>query len=417
MAKYKNINYLQHSLFIIFGVYLYFNSLYSQVNISTGSYYQNFGASNITTWTNNSTFPGWYFGTGTFQGNTPNLVSSPNSYNAGGYYSYNCGSDAKIGSRASGSASTLRYGVVLRNTTGQPIQSVRVNYTGFQMSLAENGSNVNTIAFSYSVATSAPPIGGGGTNYTGLNFTQIQNSTIAGSNQITGYLCTQSVSISACIPVSIANNSYILLRWTDTDDTNNDHHMAIDDVVVEFDLTGNACSILLPLELIDFHLNQDKDVTNLFWQTASEKNTNYFEIEKSLDGLNFEKIGSKKAQGNSYENTNYTFINYQAVDEIAYYRLKMVDVDEQYSYSKIISTNSFVHELPKVYSDANQLIIDNAKESMMYLFDLSGKEILSTEITELRQTIPFNQNITSGVFFVKFIYSNKVLNQKIIISN
>lgn len=417
MVKCKNIHFFKHSLFIIIGVYLNFNSYFAQVNITTGSYYQNFGTSNITAWTNNSTFPGWYFGTGTFQGNTPNLVSSPNSYNAGGYWSYNCGSDAKIGSRASGSASTLRYGVVLRNTTGQPIQSLRVNYTGFQMSLAENGSNVNTIAFSYSVAATAPPIGGGGTNFAGLNFTQLQNNTTGGSSQSLGYLCTQSVSISACIPVTIANNSYILLRWTDSDDSNNDHHMAIDNVVVEFDLTGNACSILLPLELTDFHLNQDKDVVNLFWQTASEKNTNYFDVEKSKDGVYFEKIGSKKAQNNSYENTNYTFTNYQAINEIAYYRLKMVDVDEQYSYSKIISTNSFIQELPKIYSDANQLIIDNAQESMMYLFDLSGKEILSAEMTESRQIIPFSQNIPSGVFFVRFIYSNKVHNQKIIISN
>lgn len=182
---------------------------------------------------------------------------------------------------------------------------------------------------------------------------------------------------------------------------------------------GNCAppNIILPIELIDFYIIPIENRNQIIWKVVDEINIKHYDIEKSHDGLSFEKIATVYAQGEVYKITDYSFLDDDIANRISYYRLKIVDIDEQYSYSKIISTNSFVQELPKIYSDANQLIIDNAQQSMMYLFDLSGKEILSAEITESRQIIPFNQNMTSGVFFVRFIYSNKVHNQKIIISN
>jgi len=182
---------------------------------------------------------------------------------------------------------------------------------------------------------------------------------------------------------------------------------------------GNCAppNIILPIELIDFYLIPIKNGNQIIWKVVDEINIKHYDIEKSYDGLSFEKIATVYAQGEVYKIIDYSFLDDDIANTISYYRLKIVDVDEQYSYSKIISTNSFIQELPKIFSDANQLIIDNAQQSMMYLFDLSGKEILSAEITESRQIIPFSQNIPSGVFFVRFIYSNKVHNQKIIISN
>ena len=146
--------------------------LYGQVNITTSNYSQNFGTSNITSWTDNVTFQGWYQ-TGTIRGYA-NFASAVNSANSGGFYTYNCGSNASIGSRASGSVPTVRYGLVLRNTTGSTINNFRVSYTGYQMSLAQNGDTINTIAFEYSVSIIPPPISGSGTTFPSLNFTNIQ---------------------------------------------------------------------------------------------------------------------------------------------------------------------------------------------------------------------------------------------------
>ena len=228
--------------YFIFFVLLSIGRLHGQVNISTTNYSQNFGTSNITAWTDNSTFTGWYQ-TATFRGYA-NFASAVNGFNSGGFYTYNCGSNASIGSRASSSApnSLIYYGVLLRNTTGSTINSIRLSYTGYQMSLAENQANINAIAFDYSVAATAPPIAGSGIPFTSLDFVQVApNSNSAGSaSQLNWFPCSQTRTLSACIPVTILNNSYLLQRWTDTNDPANDHHMAIDDVSVDFDYSLNS---------------------------------------------------------------------------------------------------------------------------------------------------------------------------------
>lgn len=220
-------------------------SLPAQVAVPTGSYFQNFGVTDINSWTNNVTYPGWYMA-GTFQSHLDITAAPPS--NTGGFYTYECNgnNDQKIGSRASGGSGTLRYGVVLQNTTGSAVSHVRVTYKGYQLSLAQNG-NTNVIAFDYIVGTTAPGISAsGGTGVAALNFTQLQSNGSSGSSQVMGYPCTQMATMSACITAAIPNNSYILLRWTDVDDSGNDHHMAVDDIDVQFlstNLTVNSATI------------------------------------------------------------------------------------------------------------------------------------------------------------------------------
>ncbi len=217
----------------------------AQVSVPTGSYLQNFGVVDINSWTNNVTYPGWYM-VGTFQSHLDITAAAPS--NTGGFYTYECNgnNDQKIGSRASGGSGTLRYGVVLQNTTGSAVSHVRVTYKGYQLSLAQNG-NTNVIAFDYIVGATAPGISAsGGTGVAALNFTQLQSNGSSGSSQVMGYPCTQMATMSACITAAIPNNSYILLRWTDVDDSGNDHHMAIDDIDVQFlstNLTVNSATI------------------------------------------------------------------------------------------------------------------------------------------------------------------------------
>lgn len=220
-------------------------TLPAQVAVPTGSYFQDFGTVDINAWTNNVTYPGWYMA-GTFQSHQNITASSPS--NTGGFYTYECNgnNDQKIGSRASGGSGTLRYGVVLQNTTGSAVSHVRVAYKGYQLSLAQNGAT-NVIAFDYVVSATPPAISAsGGTGVTALNFTQLQSNASSGSSQVMGYPCTQMANIASCITATIPNNSYILLRWTDVDDAGNDHHMAIDDIDVQFlstNLTVNSATI------------------------------------------------------------------------------------------------------------------------------------------------------------------------------
>ena len=220
-------------------------TLVSQVSVTTGSYFQDFGTTDILSWTNNITYQGWYM-SGTFQSHISITAAAPS--NTGGFYTYECNgnNDQKIGSRASGSSGTIRYGVILQNNTGSAINQISVSYTGYQLSLAQNG-NTNVIGFDYIVSASLPAITAtGGTAVAALNFTQLQSNGASGSAQVMGYPCTQFANMATCINVSIPVGSYILLRWSDPDDSGNDHHMAIDDLNVQFlatNLTASSATI------------------------------------------------------------------------------------------------------------------------------------------------------------------------------
>lgn len=385
----------------------------SQVSITTDTYFQNFGTTNITSWTNNSTFQGWYIGTGTHRGYA-DITASANSFNSGGYYTYNCGSDAKIGSRGSGSATLLYYGVVLQNNTGSTISSIKVTYSGYQMSLAENGAT-NTINFEYIIGATPPSITAAtGTNVPALNFTQLQSNGSSGSSQLNWYPCTQiRAAISACVPVTLTNGNYILLRWKDVDDSGNDHHMAIDNVEVAFDLSGGTCLVFLPIELLYFNANYNGKTVDLNWETASEINNDYFTIERSSDGVNFESLSTTKGAGNSTNKIKYSDADTSPLNGISYYRLKQTDFDGNFSYSQIvtveandpiefslfpnptnnglitISSKETTNEYIEIINDLGQLVLREKIKTNLTEFDISkfGKGIYMVILTSNEKVI------------------------------
>ena len=78
----------------------------------------------------------------------------------------------------------------------------------------------------------------------------------------------------------------------------------------------------------------------LYWTTATEKNNMGFEIQRSGDGYNFNKIGfvhTKAASGNSSLKLNYGFSDIGFSTGANYYRLKQTDRDGKFMYSGIIA--------------------------------------------------------------------------------
>lgn len=331
---------------ILLIVFLFFTTLYlSQVSITTSNYSQNFGTSAIASWTNNSTFPGWYVNDVTEFVSDINITAAAPT-NTGGVYVYRCsgGTDRKIGSRASIGTGTIHYGLRIRNNTGSTINSITISYTALQLSLAENNSNVNTNTFSYRVVSSPTTITdlttGMYTNVAALNYTAPNSHGGPGtSNQVNGIPCTTSSLITACVPVVIQNNGEIMLRWTDIDNSANDHHLAIDNVQVLFHF-DNACAITLPIELLEFKGSENGDDNLLQWSTASERDNDYFILEKSFDGINWIEFSKINGAGNSTEQQNYQAIDYSVDKIVNYYRLRQVDFNGVFNYIDIISIDN-----------------------------------------------------------------------------
>ncbi|RYY27453.1 MAG: T9SS type A sorting domain-containing protein [Chitinophagaceae bacterium] len=95
-------------------------------------------------------------------------------------------------------------------------------------------------------------------------------------------------------------------------------------------------NLVLPTELISFAGKAKADNTLLNWATASESNTDRFVVERSSDGSSFVTVASLRAKGNSNRVQQYT-TTVDAIGGKAYYRLKMVDVDGKFTYSKVIT--------------------------------------------------------------------------------
>lgn len=226
-------------LFLLFPL-----NFYGQINLTSGTTYtETFGAGLVSSWTDNSTFPGWYLAAGgTFNFVATTNITSAAPPNTGGFYTYKCNgvNDLKLGSRPSnGSGGTAGTGVSymgmrLKNTTGATITGLSVSFEAFQLSKAENDCNINSLTFSYRVGTSLTSLTTGTwTDVPALDYTAPNNDCSGGtSTQLIGYPCTVSSNLSACISVSIPANSEIVLRWGDINNQANDPHLAIDNIAV-----------------------------------------------------------------------------------------------------------------------------------------------------------------------------------------
>lgn len=95
----------------------------------------------------------------------------------------------------------------------------------------------------------------------------------------------------------------------------------------------------LPIELINFMGEMVGEDNLLTWTTVSEHNNDYFTLERSRNGIDFEEIAIIDGAGNSTTHLNYQEFDYNPYQGINYYRLKQTDFDGQYSYSQTIALN------------------------------------------------------------------------------
>ncbi|WP_109677633.1 T9SS type A sorting domain-containing protein [Dyadobacter jejuensis] len=99
------------------------------------------------------------------------------------------------------------------------------------------------------------------------------------------------------------------------------------------------CNTALPVTLMRFEAERKGvDQVEVSWETASETNNQGFEVERSFTGLNdFEKVGTIDGAGNSAKSKEYRFSDPNSHADWSYYRLKQLDWDGSYTYSRIVS--------------------------------------------------------------------------------
>ena len=181
-----------------------------------------------TPWVDNVTIPNCY-------SNRPSYAYSGGCNNTGALHVAGNGGETAFGGRASNSTTLIIWGVRIVNNTGQTITALGINYRGEQWNSAQSNVN-NTVAFSYSVSASpfSSVTAGSYTNFPALNMSNLvtQGGCGGGGSAVDGNAAANSANIAACLPVTIAPGSEIMLRWYETNDGCNDHMLCIDDLQV-----------------------------------------------------------------------------------------------------------------------------------------------------------------------------------------
>ena len=102
-----------------------------------------------------------------------------------------------------------------------------------------------------------------------------------------------------------------------------------------FTTTGNP----LPVSLINFEGGVNEYAIKLTWTTSTERNSSYYQVQRSSNGQDWNTLGEVTAAGNSKEVQKYDLTDQSPSSKQNYYRLKVVDKDQTFEYSKIISVD------------------------------------------------------------------------------
>lgn len=172
---------------------------------------------------------------------------------------------------------------------------------------------------------------------------------------------------------------------------------------------------LLPINLLNFS-GAKKDGSNLLqWSTASEQNSNSFEIQRSENGSDFSAIGKVAAAGNSNDVRNYQYTDNQLSSLVPtyYYRLRMIDIDGSFKYSPVIFIRNTVGGATTVYPNParDQITINIADKGLIntqaLLSDLNGKVLQRISLNQSSTQVNIG-NLIKGMYILKFTDGNSV---------
>ena len=167
----------------------------------------------------------------------------------------------------------------------------------------------------------------------------------------------------------------------------------------------------LPVELLYFNATANEYQRNvaLEWATATEVNSDYFVVERSVNAIEWNMILTQSAAGNSSIIINYEDIDNEPLKGLSYYRLKQVDFDGTFAYSNIEPVlfeyrdeffyvaypNPFESNIsikvPMRLVESTSIVINNA----------IGQQVYSSEIDDITKTKEVNlSQVSAGLYFL-----------------
>lgn len=208
-----------------------------------------------------------------------------------------------------------------------------------------------------------------------------------------------------------------------------DSHQQVSNIATYTIPVTSTTQSVLPVNMVSFTGNINNKLVQLNWQTSQESNSSYYEVQRSNNGSNYEPISTITAKGNIS-----TLSTYQEKDDlffytgkVVYYRLKMVDTDGKFKFSKVLviklntaaSANSlkawplpFSSQLTAGYSS------ELSGEVKINLTNMNGSRVASSAATVQKgyNSISINQaqTIPSGTYLLTITSNGKSESIKVV---
>ncbi len=164
----------------------------------------------------------------------------------------------------------------------------------------------------------------------------------------------------------------------------------------------------LPVRLVAFEVSREGTLSQLNWSTTTETNSDYFEVQHSLNAKSWEPIGTVKSAGESAVLKRYSFVHPEPAKGVNYYRLKMIDRDGTHDYSPLRSL-SFEKGFPGngivIYPNptAEKVYLQNADFSAireLLLYSQNGNMVIQSEASPAGVSL---KGLSSGWYLLKVV--------------
>lgn len=207
------------------------------------------------------------------------------------------------------------------------------------------------------------------------------------------------------------------------DNSQQGQFLAVELVVAWWAAECRPESSVLPVELIAFDAVRQGNGALITWTTGSEINNDYFNVQTSVDGVNWVTIAMIQGAGNSSDEIEYSFFDSEPTNAVHYYRLIQVDYDGTKSKSNI-KTVKFDSSKPLnpifAFSNSNDEIeVQLGLNGMgkVYLVDARGIFVGQQSFISVDKngtTLKFDHSgLTKGIYFVNLVSGNQRFSQKI----
>lgn len=315
-------------------------------------------------------------------------------------------------SYATASTLTLQSDAILPSSiyTSVLITDVRMNAT--------SGPNIP-----FDVQSSNPTVLGNLQNDRTLSFgTNSGNWTGTGTARLARSCASRNASLSSKIYHACGNAGN--MHWQVGQ--NNDHEKLslTSGSKNDLNLWIKAASVALPIELLNFTVDAINDYQVILdWKTASETNNDFFTIERSKNGFDWENLLEIDGAGNSSTLLSYQSIDPSPYNGVSYYRLKQTDFNGQFEYSQIRSvqidksksTNSSVTIYPNPVANEITIVGNSLELEQVKFFNVFGQDVTNrTEIINNNKSslVIDLSSLTTGLYYCKTkTTANKVYKQ------